>query len=325
MSLESASMSLTTANEEANVTLPPDLNPSLIAQDFYESFPQGKQYKTLEELRQDIYEYGKKYNIVMSIKNSNYRSIHLWCKHGGQYRKGKKKVVDEETGAEIESARLRQKRTQRQGCPCFIKARYLRGIWAIDTTFGQHNHVLPTNRNAYSIHRKQPKETTALIKRLLSDGQKIGDILSHLSTIGITNIIKKDIENMQQQLRRKKKKQAEASTIVSLPIVIQTPTATPAPEQSINIEPATLSADQIKSILEKQIHITEQKQLLHQKLQEQKQKPQEQHGKLEPEQEEPAQPIIIDLEQDEAVEDSTSEVTTKAVGLDIEQKLAPSE
>jgi hypothetical protein len=130
---------------------------------------------------------------------------------------------------------------------------------------------------------------------------------------------------MQQQLRRKKKKQAEASTIVSLPIVIQTPTATPAPEQSINIEPATLSADQIKSILEKQIHITEQKQLLHQKLQEQKQKPQEQHGKLEPEQEEPAQPIIIDLEQDEAVEDSTSEVTTKAVGLDIEQKLAPSE
>ncbi|KAI8888576.1 hypothetical protein K501DRAFT_329703 [Backusella circina FSU 941] len=275
-----------------------DPNPSHITQDFNDSFPEGKEYKTLEALRQDIDDYGKKYNIVMSVKNSNYRSIHLWCKHGGQYRKGKKKVVDADTGTEVETARLRQKRTQRQGCLCFVKARYLRGLWVIDTSFGEHNHVLPANKNVYSIHRKQPKETAALIKRLLNDGQKVSDIIGHLSSIGITNIIKKDIENMQQQLRRKKKKQAEASTIVSLPIMIQTPT--PTPEQSRMVEPSALSAEQIKSILNKQLKVTGTTTLL----------PEEQQKSM-----------IIDLEKTQDMIQRESEVS-KAVNVPIEQEPA---
>lgn len=181
-----------------------DINEEDMLNEFKDLFQPGRAFATRALLRSEINRYGLKYNVVMSTKNSNYRSVHLWCKHAGIYKQGKrqsKKATPEKV------IKPRNKITKRSGCGCFIKAKLINEMWIIEHSHGEHNHTIPKNRAVYSIHRRQSEEIKSLILQLLNDGQKISNILEYLNMIGINNIIKKDIENLQQQYRRKEKKQ----------------------------------------------------------------------------------------------------------------------
>lgn len=202
--------------------------------EFRDLFDPGKSYPTLASLRSEIASFGQKHNIVMSIKNSNFRSVHLWCKHAGVYtkteRKPKKPAVNSTTNKVVKP---RKKSTQRTDCQCFIKAKSINDIWVIERSQGEHNHIIPRNKTVYSAHRRQSEQTKDLILQLLKSGQKVNSILEYLHMIGISNIIKKDIENLQQYFRRADrltvKKEGEfkqlpnhqdTSTVATLPIVI---------------------------------------------------------------------------------------------------------
>lgn len=222
------------------------INNVLMLNEFKDRFEPGKTYSSLADLRSEIANFGQKHNIVMSIKNSNFRSVHLWCKHAGVFtkleRKSKKTV-----NSNNKEVRPRKKGTQRTDCQCFIKAKLINENWVIERSHGEHNHTIPKNRTVYSVHRRQSKQTKELILQLLNNGQKINSILEYLHMIGISNIIKKDIENLQQYFRRADKltikreedKEEEkvkqefqsTSTVATLPIII--PNLTP-PDTSNN-------------------------------------------------------------------------------------------
>jgi hypothetical protein len=202
--------------------------------EFNNLFDPGKRYTSLALLRSTIADYGQRYNIVMSTKNSNYRSVHLWCKHAGVYRKGKKrnnseKSNENENTPTTKVIKSRKKETQRTDCKCYIKAKLIGELWVIEHSHGEHNHAIPKNKTVYSLHRRQTDEIKTLILQLLNNGQKISAILEYLHMIGINNIIKKDIENLQQQFRRKKKlnikqdgQEKISTTVASFPIVMPT-------------------------------------------------------------------------------------------------------
>ncbi|KAL9555187.1 hypothetical protein MBANPS3_002460 [Mucor bainieri] len=183
-------------------------------------------------LRSEIANFGQKHNIVMSIKNSNFRSVHLWCKHAGVYTKIERKPK-KPANSNNKVVKPRKKSTQRTDCQCFIKAKSINEIWVIERSHGEHNHIIPKNKTVYSAHRRQSEQTKDLILQLLKSGQKVNSILEYLHMIGISNIIKKDIENLQQYFRRadrltaKKEEEydhpphhQDTSTVATLPIVI---------------------------------------------------------------------------------------------------------
>lgn len=229
-----------------NLTQDTITNNEMMLNEFKGLFEPGKSYSTLANLRSEIANFGQRHNIVMSIKNSNFRSVHLWCKHAGVFtkleRKSKKAVNNNN-----KEVKPRKKGTQRTDCQCFIKAKLINEIWVIERSHGEHNHTIPKNRTVYSVHRRQSEQTKDLILQLLNNGQKINSILEYLHMIGISNIIKKDIENLQQYFRRAdkltikkeveeeqgqiKQNLRETSTVATLPIVI--PDLTP-PDTSDN-------------------------------------------------------------------------------------------
>ncbi|GAN11663.1 hypothetical protein MAM1_0788d11242 [Mucor ambiguus] len=208
------------------------INNERMLNEFRDLFDPGKSYPTLASLRSEIANFGQKHNIVMSIKNSNFRSVHLWCKHAGVYTKTERKPK-KPVNSNDKMVKPRKKSTQRTDCQCFIKAKSINEIWVIERSHGEHNHIIPKNKTVYSAHRRQSEQTKDLILQLLKSGQKVNSILEYLHMIGISNIIKKDIENLQQYFRRADrltvKKEDEydqfqnhhdTSTVAALPIVI---------------------------------------------------------------------------------------------------------
>ncbi|KAL9541323.1 hypothetical protein PS6_010354 [Mucor atramentarius] len=191
------------------------INNERMLNEFRDLFDPGKSYPTLASLRSEIANFGQKYNVVMSIKNSNFRSVHLWCKHAGVYTKIERKPKKPVSNSN-KVVKPRKKSTQRTDCQCFIKAKSINEIWTV-----------------YSAHRRQSEQTKDLILQLLRSGQKVNSILEYLHMIGISNIIKKDIENLQQYFRRadrltvkreelegKLPNHQDTSTVATLPIVI---------------------------------------------------------------------------------------------------------
>jgi len=212
--------------------------------EFRDLFDPGKSYPTLVSLRSEIANFGQKHNIVMSIKNSNFRSVHLWCKHAGVFTKIERKPK-KPGNSNNKVVKPRKKSTQRTDCQCFIKAKSINEVWVIERSHGEHNHIIPKNKTVYSAHRRQSEQTKDLILQLLKSGQKVNSILEYLHMIGISNIIKKDIENLQQYFRRadrlavKKEEECggdqlpnhqDTSTVATLPIVI--PNLAPPPDTS---------------------------------------------------------------------------------------------
>ncbi|KAI8074323.1 uncharacterized protein B0P05DRAFT_548102 [Gilbertella persicaria] len=188
-------------------------------QEFDALFAPGNSFDSIGDLRSTVSSYGQKHNVVMSTKNSNYRSIHLWCKHAGVYRKSNKN-----TNQPTKTVKSRKKETQRTDCKCFIKAKLVEQKWLIERSYGNHNHAIPTNCTVYSLHRRQSEPVKELILQLLNNGQKISSILEYLHMMGIRNIIKKDIENLQQHFRRKKLKEEQDKSVLAATMPLCTDT-----------------------------------------------------------------------------------------------------
>ncbi|KAG2195514.1 hypothetical protein INT47_002710, partial [Mucor saturninus] len=178
--------------------------------EFNRTFAVDKHFETREELKNAISTFGKKYNVVFSIKDSHpgkgqYAYI---CKHGGFKRDlGKKDtpLVDEVTEEIIdlsqnvscvpEAKTIFQKSTQKFLCPASIT------LFGLTVTKNNmiHNHPISQDVTTYAINRKQSPEIMARIYSLLSSGHKdpVTSVMDTLKALNVKNIIKKDIQNIQ--------------------------------------------------------------------------------------------------------------------------------
>lgn len=171
---------------------------SPIISEFYEKFPTGRMFQSLEALRSETYEYGRKHNVALTTSKSDKTKIYLICKHGGQYRKNTKKS----TSNRVVKPRVR--RSQKTGCACMIYARCCRGsFWIIRKSVGEHNHPIADDPRTYAMYRSLSPENLLVVHRLLREHVGVSFIVKSLKANGVTNILAKDIENIQQDLKRR--------------------------------------------------------------------------------------------------------------------------
>jgi hypothetical protein len=148
-------------NVESNVM--PVLNSSEIrSQQFTEGFNLlfgvGKEFTSLNELREKAVEYGKNHNVVVTTVNSSSKEgkITLKCKHGGVYRAAK--TISDAPSVKDDDVR-RTTSTSRFECPMRIVARRNRnGMIAITRSVGEHNHVFARDVRTYAVFRKMERE-----------------------------------------------------------------------------------------------------------------------------------------------------------------------
>ncbi|KAG2236027.1 hypothetical protein BDF21DRAFT_441609 [Thamnidium elegans] len=172
---------------------------SLILSEFYESFSTGKTFQTLEELRRTAFEYGRKHNVALTTSKSDKTKIYLICKHGGHYRKN---VNKKRPDTKLIKTRIRK--SQKKGCCCLIYARCCKGnFWTIRKSIGEHNHPISEDPRAYAMYRSLEAEQLSMVHKLLKENTGISSIVKSLTANGVNNIVAKDIENIQQDLKRK--------------------------------------------------------------------------------------------------------------------------
>lgn len=192
----------TTVNEDANVnedTTEVIETSSLILSEFYERFSPGKTFQTLEELRRSTFEYGRKHNVALTTSKSDKTKVYLICKHGGHYRKN---VNQKRPDAKLIKTRIRK--SQKNGCCCLIYARCYKGsFWTIRKSIGEHNHPISEDPRAYAMYRSLEAEQLSMVHQLLEKNIGISSIVKSLTANGVNNIVAKDIENIQQDLKRK--------------------------------------------------------------------------------------------------------------------------
>ncbi|KAL7324962.1 hypothetical protein PS15p_210075 [Mucor circinelloides] len=176
------------------------LDPSSpIITEFYERFAIGRMFQSLEELRTEAFDYGRKYNVALTTSKSDKTKVYLICKHGGFYRKNNKKASDLN-----QNIKPRLRRSQKTGCACMIYARCCRGsFWVIRKCIGEHNHPIADDPRAYAMYRSLSPEHLLLVHRLLREHVGVTFIVKSLRANGVTNILAKDIENIQQDLKRR--------------------------------------------------------------------------------------------------------------------------
>ncbi|KAI7904717.1 uncharacterized protein BX663DRAFT_503277 [Cokeromyces recurvatus] len=189
----------TNNNNENNSSGTVQLDPSSpIITEFYERFAMGRMFQTLEELRTEAYEYGRKYNVALTTSKSDKTKIYLICKHGGHYRKNTKRPQTNKT------IKPRIRRSQKTGCACMIYARCCRGsFWIIRKSIGEHNHPIAEDPRTYAMYRSLSPEHLLIVHRLLREHVGVSFIVKSLKANGVTNILAKDIENIQQDLKRR--------------------------------------------------------------------------------------------------------------------------
>lgn len=174
-----------------------DQNSTLITE-FYENFSVGKTYQTLEELRSTAFEYGRKHNVALTTSKSDKTKIYLICKHGGHYRKNLNKKNRPET------IKTRIRKSQKNGCRCLIYARCCKGThWTIRKSIGEHNHPISEDPRTYAMYRSLKAEHLSMVHKLLKENMGISNIVKSLTAKGVNNIVAKDIENIQQDMKRK--------------------------------------------------------------------------------------------------------------------------
>ncbi|GAA5811797.1 hypothetical protein MFLAVUS_005242 [Mucor flavus] len=183
---------------------------SLILSEFYERFSAGKTFQTLEELRRSTFEYGRKHNVALTTSKSDKTKVYLICKHGGHYRKN---VNQKRPDTKLIKTRIRK--SQKNGCCCLIYARCYKGsFWTIRKSIGEHNHPISEDPRAYAMYRSLEAEQLSMVHQLLEKNIGISSIVKSLTANGVNNIVAKDIENIQQDLKRKeaaKNKPTESS------------------------------------------------------------------------------------------------------------------
>ncbi|KAG1078364.1 hypothetical protein G6F42_024303 [Rhizopus arrhizus] len=85
-----------------------------------------------------------------------------------------------------------------------IYARCWRGsFWVIRKCIGEHNHPIADDPRAYAMYRSLSPEHLLLVHRLLREHVGVTFIVKSLRANGVTNILAKDIENIQQDLKRR--------------------------------------------------------------------------------------------------------------------------
>lgn len=190
-----------------------ELDPSNpIITEFYERFSAGKVYQSLQELRSAAFEYGRRYNIAITTSKSDKTKVYLICKHGGQYRPNanRKRAAALALRREEKSIRPRIRKSQKQGCCCLIYARCSKGThWTIRKSVAQHNHAIAQDPRTYAMYRSLQPEHLLSVHRYLKENISISNIVKTLMDHGIDNIKPKDIENIQQDLKRKELKQLQ--------------------------------------------------------------------------------------------------------------------
>lgn len=148
------------------------------------TFAVDKYFESREDLKTAISTFGKKYNVVFSIKDSHPRlgQFIYNCKHGGFKRElGKKNdsiIDDEEVDETIdltskdstvpEKKTVYKKSTQKFLCPASIS---LFGF-TVTKNHMHHNHPISQDVTTYAIHRKQSPEIMERIYSILSSGHK---------------------------------------------------------------------------------------------------------------------------------------------------------
>jgi hypothetical protein len=170
--------------------------------EFYENFSVGKTFNTLEELRATAFEYGRRYNVALTTSKSDKTKVYLICKHGGFYRKNaNKKRPPPKDNAPVKT---RNRMSQKSGCSCLIYARCCKGsFWTVRKSIGEHNHPIAADPTKYAMYRSLGPAHLALVHKLLKENTGISSIVKILRVGGVNNIVPKDIENIQQDLKRK--------------------------------------------------------------------------------------------------------------------------
>ncbi|KAG2211893.1 hypothetical protein INT47_004580 [Mucor saturninus] len=193
-------------------TIEMDKNSPILVE-FYETFPTGQVFDSLASLRSTALEYGKKYNVALTTSKSDKTKVYLICKHGGYYRKNIKKA----TSPDKPMVKTRIRKSLKNGCSCLIYARYEKkgDFWTVRKSIGEHNHPIAEDPRTYAMYRSLEPEHLAFVHKQLKDSVCISDIVRSLIESGVKNIVSKDIENIQQDLKRK---QAKAMAVaVALP------------------------------------------------------------------------------------------------------------
>lgn len=185
---------------------------SPIITEFYERFKTGKIFQSLEELRNAAFDYGRKYNVAITTSKSDKTKIYLICKHGGQYRQNanRKRAAALALKRQEKCIKPRMRRSQKQGCCCLIYARRFKTQhWTIRKSEAQHNHQIAQDPRTYAMYRALQPEHLSTVHELLRENKGIANIVKALVERGVNNIVPKDIENIQQDLKRKEAKERE--------------------------------------------------------------------------------------------------------------------
>ncbi|ORE03882.1 hypothetical protein BCV72DRAFT_212414 [Rhizopus microsporus var. microsporus] len=223
-------------------------NPAMITE-FYERFATGNMFPSLADLRTAAYEYGKKYNVALTTSKSDKTKVYLICKHGGHYRQNEKRDKKKtEIAVPDKEVKPRVRRSQKTGCECMIYARCSRdSFWMIRKSVAEHNHPIAEDPRTYAMYRSLSPENLLIVHRLLRERVGVSYIVKSLRASGVTNVIAKDIENIQQDMKRRdtlnEQLQLQNAVIqAGLPITQQTSTFTTDPSSSSN--PSTATSEQ---------------------------------------------------------------------------------
>lgn len=162
--------------------------------EFNLQFAINKRFDSKEELRKAVSTFGRKFNVVFSIKNSHPKNgeFHYICKHGGMKRdradrsKDLSEIVDEideeietidttvannsgqQTSNQVSGKQQYKKSTQKFNCPAFFKLYDL----TVRSSHMLHNHPVSQDVTTYALHRKQSPEVMERIYSILSGGHK---------------------------------------------------------------------------------------------------------------------------------------------------------
>ncbi|CEG79692.1 hypothetical protein RMATCC62417_14127 [Rhizopus microsporus] len=163
--------------------------------EFRDVFSTGKVFGTLFDAREAAKDFGVKYNFPLVAHKSNQKFIHLMCKHGKEYENNHKRVSGDEKIV------VRQKDTQRIGCPCYIYASKNKfQQFEIRRSHVLHSHRMATDCRTYAVfcHLGAVKLNTV---RNLFENMKCNasSILKNLKAQGTNNLVARDLHNIRQQ------------------------------------------------------------------------------------------------------------------------------